>query len=166
MEIVTSPEKLPEENEKGIRALLLKSFRLTDLPPFDYCFTAIQDNEVIGSCATVRRSIAVAEKTHDLFLLGLLAIEENHRNRGSGSALLQYVITYHMNQRAEGIILNCGREKVSFYTANGFKVISEKAQYSRNGSIGEDNDPVLLYPYFIHSIQDYFTDAVFLGTDF
>jgi hypothetical protein len=47
MKIIVSAKKLPEEHEKEIRSLLQKSFNLIHTPPFDYCFTSVENNEVI-----------------------------------------------------------------------------------------------------------------------
>lgn len=166
MKIIVSAKKLPEEHEKEIRSLLQKSFNLIHTPPFDYCFTSVENNEGIGFCAAVERSISVCNSNHQVFLLGLFTIEEKYRKKGIGSALLQYTVSYLENNHKDGVILNCGNERVPFYTANGFNVISEKALYSRNGNIEKDEDPVLLYPYSSCNIEDYATDSIYLGSDF
>ena len=166
MEIIVNKNELPEEYENVIRDLLLKSFGITIIPPFDYCFTALQDDKILGFCATVERNIIITNTPHVLFLLGLFTVAEKHRKKGYGSARLQYAVSQLKDDNCEGIILNCGKNKVSFYTANGFEVISEKARYSRNGHIEEDNDPVLLYLYSEEGIKDFYADSVFLGTDF
>lgn len=166
MEIIVNNNKIPEEYKKDIRCLLISSFNLSAPPPFDYCFTALLNGEVTGFCAAVKRNISVLKMDHELFLLGLCTIDEKHRKRGYGSALLQYAVSHLRDNNCEGIILNCGKDRVSFYSANGFKVISEKALYSRNGHIEEDKDPVLLYLYSEEGIKDFYADSVFLGTDF
>jgi len=164
--IITASKKLPEEYKNDIHCLLISSFNLSAPPPFDYCFTALRNGEVIGFCAAAKRSISVIKMDHELFLLGLCTIDEKHRKRGYGSALLQYAVLHLRDNNCKGIILNCGKDRVPFYTANGFKLISEKARYSRNGHIEEDNDPVLLYLYSDEGMEDFYADSVFLGTDF
>jgi F0F1-type ATP synthase delta subunit len=47
MKTIVSAKKLPEEHEKEIRSLLQKSFNLSNFPSFNYCFTAVLNNEVI-----------------------------------------------------------------------------------------------------------------------
>ncbi|MBP7479923.1 MAG: hypothetical protein KA785_05690 [Spirochaetaceae bacterium] len=54
--IITASKKLPEEYENVIRDLLLKSFGITIIPPFDYCFTALQDDKILGFCAAAKRN--------------------------------------------------------------------------------------------------------------
>ena len=54
--IITASKKLPEEYKNDIHCLLISSFNLSAPPPFDYCFTALRNGEVIGFCAAAKRN--------------------------------------------------------------------------------------------------------------
>lgn len=56
MEIIVNKNKIPEDYKNDIRCLVISSFNLSAPPPFDYCFTALQDDKILGFCAVAKRN--------------------------------------------------------------------------------------------------------------
>jgi len=56
MEIIVNKNKIPEKYKNDIHCLLISSFNLSAPPPFDYCFTALQDDKILGFCAAAKRN--------------------------------------------------------------------------------------------------------------
>jgi len=154
------------EDQIFVESILRNSFSFTTIPEADRHLLVRHRNHPIGYCALTSRRFKLGQNEEELFLLGFFTIELAYRLQGIGTALLQYCLELSRSLRVSGVILNCGIDVVVFYESVGFRKISDRASYTRDGKLMIDDDPVLFYS-FERRFEDFRnTECVHFGTDF
>lgn len=155
---------LVDDLSSQVAALLERTFGVTSQPFAGHRVVARYRGMVVGHAALVSRKVSLGTWTGELLLLGLVAVDPVARHQGIGSALVGQAVQWAKSAGSAGVILNCGTGMVGFYQAAGFRKVSDRASYLRQGVVQVDDDPVMLFSF--RSFEPQCLSDVFLGGDF
>jgi predicted N-acetyltransferase YhbS len=156
-----NPSFLPQ-----VEGLVFGAFGRRKLPPVDFHCCLLEGDQLTGYAALSDRIIRFENEKLELLLLGFVTVRRDCRRRGNGSFLMNRIIERVKADGHSGIILNTGENVLPFYGKLGFRKISERAEYLRNGALQMDHDPVMILPFCDRLLKNQWYEKIIMGTDF